>query len=161
MKKLRRPYRIFLILLLSVGGLFFLYIQTIKDEVVASAFLDKSGGGVTVNIQNPYLTPIKIYHAEVVDENEKRISAKTYSIILNGLSSSSDAVVDQEYMSKKTDMFEELNEVIIPSNSSKKEKNYYFYLMNKKDSSSVHNASKVSISFKVFKLIPFRTNVHL
>jgi len=88
--KLRKPYRILLPFAI-ISLLFIAYIHTSKDKIVSSAVLDKTNNAVAVNVQNPFIVPITIYHSKVVDKEEKEMPATAYSIILNGSYGSSPA----------------------------------------------------------------------
>ncbi|WP_417900736.1 hypothetical protein ABN702_11275 [Bacillus haimaensis] len=158
--KLRKPYRILLPFAI-ISLLFIVYIHISKDKIVSSAVLDKTNNAVAVNIQNPFIVPITIYHSKVVDKEEKEMPVTAYSIILNGSYGSSDATVDQAVISRKTDVFEELKEVDIPGASNKKEKNYTIYMREKDKKWRMDTAKEVSISFKVFSFLPFHTKVKL
>ena len=158
--KLRKPFRILLPLAICTL-LFFTYIHILKDEIVSSAILDKGNQAVAVNIQNPFIVPITIYHSKVVDKEDKEMPATAYNIIQNGSYSSAEATVAQAIISRQTDVFEELKEVVIPGASNKKEKNYTLYMREEENESNLGAASEVSISFKVFSFLPFQTRVKL
>ncbi|MGM0837502.1 MAG: hypothetical protein ACQEV7_15205 [Bacillota bacterium] len=158
--KLRKPYRILLPFAI-ISLIFIAYIHISKDKIVSSAILDKTNNAVAVNIQNPFIVPITIYNSKVVGKEERELPATAYNIILNGAYGSSDATVDQAIISRKTDVFEELKEVVIPGASNKKEKNYTLYMREEEENSNMDHAKKVSISFKVFSFLPFHTKVKL
>jgi hypothetical protein len=158
--KLRKPYRILLPFAI-ISLLFIAYIHISKDKIVSSAVLDKTNNAVAVNIQNPFVVPITIYNSKVVDKEEREMPATAYNIIMNGSYGNSDATVDQAIISRKTDVFEELKEVVIPSASNKKEKNYTLYMREEEKKSNLDTANEVSISFKVFSFLPFHTKVKL
>lgn len=163
MKKLQKQIKIPVTLALVVGVvcLFFFYIHATKEKVVTALALEEANGAVTVNIQNPYIMPIKVYKMEVIDDQDNLIPAKTYSIILAGLFNHTTPTVPQSHMLKKTQMFEELNEVTIKSDSASKEESYILYLESPNEAAAMHRAEKITISFKVFSLIPFRTTVYV
>ncbi len=158
MKKLRKPVRIVLALLISVF-LFVFYIHSTKEEVIASAVKESSLNGVSLSLQNPYIMPIKVYKASMVDGNKNELPITVYNIQLSGVYSGGDSSIDQSFMSTQTDEFEELDEVTIPSDASKSEKIYSIYLRDTKGEGTVENAEKVTVSFKVFSLIPFTTTI--
>jgi hypothetical protein len=158
--KLRRPYRILLPFAI-ISLLFIAYIQISKDKIVSSAVLDKTNNAVAVNLQNPFVVPITVYNSKVVDKEEREMPATAYNIIMNGSYGSSDATVHQAIISRKTDVFEELKEVVIPGASNKKEKNYTLYMREEEKKSNLDTANEVSISFRVFSFLPFHTKVKL
>ncbi|KMJ58431.1 hypothetical protein AB685_11115 [Bacillus sp. LL01] len=160
MRKLRKPVRIVLALLISVF-LFFSYIHSTKEEVIASAVKESNLNGVSLSIQNPYIMPIKVYKASMVDSNQNELPITVYNIQLSGVYSGGESSIDQSFMSTQTDEFEELDEVTIPSDASKSEKFYSIYLKDKKGEGTVENAEKVTVSFKVFSLIPFTTTISI
>ncbi|MBM7622153.1 hypothetical protein JOC95_004064 [Bacillus tianshenii] len=158
--KLRKPFRILLTLIIF-SLLFIAYIHFTKDKIVTAAVLDKTNDAVSVNIQNPFVVPITIYHSKVVDQEDREMPATSYNIVMNGSFGSLGSTVDQAMISRKTDVFEELKEVVIPGSSSKKEKNYTLYMREEERKSDMDTAKEVSISFKVFSFLPFHTKVKL
>ncbi|WP_223700433.1 hypothetical protein [Sutcliffiella deserti] len=161
MKKYKKVYYRLIFSLILVSILFFTYIQVSKESIVTSAVLDEENSAVAVNLQNPFHMPIEVYYTEVVDEDDIEMKATIYSIILNGTHNSASSNVSQEYLSQKTDTFEVLNEVTIPGKSAKKEKNYSLYMRDEDGKAELHKANKISISFKVFSLFPFKTTIDL
>lgn len=160
LKKLKKPVRLVLALLISFV-LFISYIHSTKEEVIASAVKESNQNGVSLSLQNPYIMPIKIYKASMVDANKNELPITVYNIQLSGVYSGGNSSVDESFMSTQTDEFKELDEVTIPSDASKSDKIYSIYLKDAKGDGTVKNAEKVTVSFKVFSFLPFTTTISI
>jgi hypothetical protein len=123
--------------------------------------MDGNQSGVSVSLQNPFIMPIKVYESKVVDEEEKELPTIAYSVILNGVYSGVNSNIDQTFMAKQTGVFEKLEEVTIPSDTAKLEKNYSIFMKEPTKSGEIQAAKKVTVSFKVFSLFPFKTTISL
>lgn len=125
--------------------------------------MEQHQNGVAINLQNPYVMPIKVFKTTILDKDEKEVPATAYSIKMNGFSSGgNDQEVEQAFMETQTDEFEKMNEFTIPSDSAKKEELYSIYVTDdSKERKSVQNAEKVTVSFKVFSVIPFTATIRL
>ncbi|ART76134.1 hypothetical protein ACQCU1_06330 [Sutcliffiella horikoshii] len=160
MRKLKKPVRLTLALIISLF-LFMLYIHTTKEEVIASAVKESNQNGVSLSLQNPYVMPIKVSSASMVDGQEKELPITAYSIKLKGVYSGGNSSLDQSFMTTQTEEFEELEEVTIPSDTSKKEEIYSIYITDQKREGSVEAAEKVKITFKIFSFLPITTTISL
>lgn len=160
MKKLKKPVRVTLALIISLF-LFMLYIHSTKEEVIASAIKETNQNGISLSLQNPYVMPIKIYSASMMDDKENELPITAYSIKLIGVYSGGDSNVDETFMSTQTEEFEELKEVTIPSDASKKEEIYSIYITDPKRNGNVEAAEKVKITFKIFSFLPITTTISL
>ncbi|WP_226680989.1 hypothetical protein [Sutcliffiella horikoshii] len=160
MKKLKKPVRLTLALIMSLF-LFMLYIHNTKEEVIASAIKESNQNGVSLSLQNPYVMPIKVYRASMIDGKENELPITAYSIKLNGVYTGGDSSLDGSFMSTQTEEFEELKEVTIPSDTSKNEDIYSIYITDEKMEGSVEAAEKVKITFKIFSFLPITTTISL
>ncbi|WP_404449793.1 hypothetical protein LG307_08535 [Sutcliffiella horikoshii] len=160
MKKLKKPVRVTLALTISLF-LFMLYIHSTKEEVIASAIKETNQNGISLSLQNPYVMPIKVSSASMMDDKENELPITVYSIKLNGVYSGGDSNVDETFMSTQTEEFEELKEVTIPSDASKKEEIYSIYITDPKRNGNVEAAEKVKITFKIFSFLPITTTISL
>ncbi|WP_404462040.1 hypothetical protein [Sutcliffiella horikoshii] len=160
MRKLKKPVRLTVALIMSLF-LFMLYIHTTKEEVIASAIKESNQNGVSLSLQNPYVMPIKVYRAAMIDGKENELPITAYSVKLNGVYTGGDSSLDESFMSTQTEEFEELKEVTIPSDTSKKEKIYSIYITDQKRDGSVEAAEKVKITFKIFSFLPITTTISL
>ncbi|MCM3616479.1 hypothetical protein M3936_02680 [Sutcliffiella horikoshii] len=160
MRKLRKPVRIVLALMISVC-LFLAYIHSAKEEVIASAVKESSQNGISLSLQNPYIMPIKVYEATMVDDNRNELPITVYNVQLSGVYSGGESNIDESFMSSQTDKFEVLDEVTIPSDASKSDKIYSIYFKDTNGDGTVENAEKVTVSFKIFSIIPFTTTISI
>jgi len=138
-----------------------LYIHSTKEEVIASAIKETNQNGISLSLQNPYVMPIKIYSASMMDDKENELPITAYSIKLNGVYSGGDSNIDETFMSTQTEEFQELKEVTIPSDASKKEEIYSIYITDPKRNGNVEAAEKVKITFKIFSFLPITTTISL
>lgn len=148
-------------LLLSFS-VFFIYIHSTKENIVKSAIFEPNQSGISLSMQNPYIMPIKVFRTIMVDENDKELPITAYHVKLNGMYSGNGENIDQAFIQEQTDVFEELDEVTIPSDTSKNEEVYNIFITNHpKKKETFEAAGKVKVSFKVFSLIPFTTTITL
>jgi hypothetical protein len=160
LKRLKKPVRVGLALLLSLF-LFFFYIHSAKDAIITSAVVDANHKGVSVSLQNPYIIPIKVYDSSIIDTKENELPTKAYNVVLNGVSSGVSNQVNQEFMASQTEIFEQLEEVTVPSNTSKLEKTYSIFMTKDNHEGDMKSASQVTVSFKIFSFLPFKTTFSL